>query len=76
VANDYVHDNVIFMRGVGMTGIVGNVHHPARSHNRFRRNHYRVSGVTRKHFAWVQYPLTWVGWRARGQDLTGTILPL
>jgi hypothetical protein len=76
IANDYIHGNFIAMRGVGMTGLVGNAHRPGIRHNRFRHNRYRVPLVGGKHFAWVKYPLTWRSWRARGQDRAGSILPL
>ena len=76
IAGDYVHDNVVVLGRGGMSGLVGTAHRPRTLNNRFRDNHYHVARVSGGHFAWVTYPMRWRGWRAAGQDRTGSIRAL
>jgi parallel beta-helix repeat protein len=76
INNDYVHDNVIEMVPGSETGMVGTRPEKFTLQNaRFQHNTYKVTDVAASFWQW-QGSLTWTGWKAVGQDTTGTVEPV
>jgi parallel beta-helix repeat protein len=78
LADNVIHDNRFVVRAGTPNGIqTSDVGDPSRystsKGNRFRSNHYSVPDLTGRYWAWDDQLLSWRGWRAEGQDRTGTV---
>jgi parallel beta-helix repeat protein len=76
IANDYIHDNTVYMHAGGASGLAGTAHNPTAPSAgvRFENNTYYVDepGL---YFDWGSDPISWGAWRAAGNDVTGSFLP-
>jgi parallel beta-helix repeat protein len=78
LANNYVHGNLMRMRGGTYNGITTtNVGDPAAystsKNNRFRGNSYVVPRLRNRYWYWSSTLKTWSQWRSAGQDRRGNI---
>jgi hypothetical protein len=76
VANVYVHDNIVKMKGAAETGLNGDrpAAYASSAHNRFEDNTYYVSNLSGSYWHWGQ-SRDWPGWTTSGQDPAGTLNP-
>ena len=75
IINAFVHDNIVIM-SAGQTGLVGrSTAFAASAQNRFVNNTYYVGNLAGTFWQW-QGDCTKAQWQAKGQDLTGSFLPL